>query len=68
MLGYGLSRFFVEFFREADSQLAEFANATGLQMGQWLTLPMIAVGLYLILTAKRRRERVEPFAGERTVA
>jgi prolipoprotein diacylglyceryltransferase len=27
---------------------------TGLHMGQWLTLPMIAGGLYLIATAHRR--------------
>ena len=32
-------------------------------MGQWLSLPMILGGLYLMLTAKRRRVRVEPTAG-----
>ena len=40
-----LARFTVEFFREPDEQLAEFAASTGLSMGQWLTLPMIAIGL-----------------------
>lgn len=54
LLGYGLARFGVEYFREADAQLMEFADRTGLHMGQWLTLPMIAGGLYLIATAKRR--------------
>jgi len=67
LLGYGLARFSVEFFREADAQLMEFAQRTGLHMGQWLTLPMIAGGLYLILTAKRRRVRVEPTAGTASV-
>ena len=67
LLGYGLARFGVEFFREADAQLMEFAQRTGLHMGQWLTLPMIAGGLYLILTAKRRRVRVEPTAGTASV-
>lgn len=45
-LGYGLSRFCVEYFREPDSQLAQFALRTGLSMGQWLTVPMILVGLF----------------------
>ena len=54
LLGYGLCRFFVEFFRESDAQLMQFAAATHLHMGQWLSLPMIAGGLYLVLTARRR--------------
>jgi phosphatidylglycerol:prolipoprotein diacylglycerol transferase len=37
-------------------------------MGQTLTLPMIVAGLYLIATAKGRRQRVEPFAGTESVA
>ncbi|WP_070156757.1 prolipoprotein diacylglyceryl transferase [Sphingobium phenoxybenzoativorans] len=68
LLGYGLARFSVEFFREADVQLLEFAHRTGLHMGQWLTLPMIAGGLYLIATAKGRRVRVEPTAGSASVS
>lgn len=53
-LGYGLSRFTVEFFREPDSQLAEFAVRTGMSMGQWLTVPMILLGLFLIARATMR--------------
>ncbi len=53
-MGYGLARFVVEFFREPDAQLESFAHATGLSMGQWLTVPMIAIGLALILRALRR--------------
>jgi len=49
--GYGCARFTVEFFREPDAQLQEFAHATGMSMGQWLTLPMIAIGLALIVRA-----------------
>jgi phosphatidylglycerol:prolipoprotein diacylglycerol transferase len=45
----------------------EFAQRTGLHMGQWLTLPMILGGLYLIFTAKGRRVRVEPTAGTASV-
>lgn len=68
LLFYGLFRFLVEFVREPDSQLTEFAQATGLQMGQWLSVPMILGGLYLMLTAPGRRQRVEPIAGTQSVA
>lgn len=68
LLGYGLSRFLVEFYREPDSQFAGTFFENVLHMGQVLTLPMIFGGLYLILTAKRRRERVEPFVGTESVA
>jgi phosphatidylglycerol:prolipoprotein diacylglycerol transferase len=37
-------------------------------MGQTLTVPMLLGGLYLILTAKSRRHRVEPIAGGESVA
>lgn len=66
--GYGVARFIVEFYREPDEQLREFAAATGLHMGQWLCVPMILGGAYLIATAKGRRERVEPIAGGESVA
>lgn len=67
-LGMGLARFSVEFFREPDAQLAEFAARTGLSMGQWLTIPMILLGIWLMWTAKGRRERIEPVAGPASVA
>jgi phosphatidylglycerol:prolipoprotein diacylglycerol transferase len=65
---YGLFRFGIEFIREPDQQLIAFAQATHLHMGQWLSLPMILGGLYLMLTAKKRRVRVEPTAGSASVA
>ena len=69
ILGYGLSRWFVEFFREHDAQFDGTIFATpGLHMGQLLTVPMILGGIYLIATAKKRRERVEPIAGSQTIA
>lgn len=57
LLGYGLSRFAVEFFRQPDEHLTAFAVETGLSMGQWLTLPMILGGLYLVGTASGRQKR-----------
>jgi len=65
---YGCFRFAVEFVREPDQQLVGFAQATGLHMGQWLSLPMIAGGAWLMWTAKGRRHRVEPIAGPESVA
>ena len=52
--GYGLARFTVEFFREPDAQLEEFTLRTGMSMGQWLTVPMILLGLFLIARALMR--------------
>jgi phosphatidylglycerol:prolipoprotein diacylglycerol transferase len=65
---YGCFRFAVEFVREPDAQLAGFAASTGLHMGQWLSLPMIVGGLYLMVTAPGRRVRVEPTLGPASVA
>ncbi|HET7817315.1 MAG TPA: prolipoprotein diacylglyceryl transferase [Sphingomicrobium sp.] len=65
---YGIFRFAVEFVREPDQQLVGFALATGLHMGQWLSLPMILGGAWLMWTARARRQRVEPIAGPESVA
>ncbi len=65
---YGLSRFAVEFVREPDQQLQWLVQESGLSMGQWLTIPMIAIGLFLIFTAAGRRKRVEPVSGSSSVA
>nr|WP_318963723.1 prolipoprotein diacylglyceryl transferase [Sphingosinicella flava] len=66
LLGYGISRFLVELVRQPDAGLEHLA--WGLSMGQTLTVPMILGGLYLIVTAKGRRERVEPIAGGESIA
>jgi phosphatidylglycerol:prolipoprotein diacylglycerol transferase len=54
-LGYGLARFTVEYFREPDQQLQAFAQRTGFSMGQWLTVPMILIGLFFLVRALTRR-------------
>lgn len=54
-LGMGIARFVNEFFREPDAQLSEFAAETGLSMGQWLTIPLILVGLIVTIFAVVRR-------------
>lgn len=52
LIGYGLFRFLVEFTREPDDFLGLLAG--GLSMGQWLSLPMVLIGVVIfVLTAKR---------------
>ena len=53
-IGIAAARFFVEFYREPDTQLQEFATRTGLSMGQWLTLPLMALGLFVVVRALLR--------------
>ncbi len=53
-IGIGAARFVNEFFREPDAHLAQFAATTGLSMGQWLTIPLILLGLIVTLYAISR--------------
>ena len=50
------ARFVVEFFREPDEQLKQFALESGLHMGQWLSLPLILAGAGLVVWALMRPE------------
>jgi phosphatidylglycerol:prolipoprotein diacylglycerol transferase len=51
LLGYGSFRFLVEFTRQPDSFLGFLS--LGLTMGQWLSLPMIFLGLWMFLSCSR---------------
>ena len=62
LLGYGIARFAVEFARQPDAQFVSTGNPLGLAlemggygltMGQLLSVPMIALGLYLIRQTRR---------------
>ncbi len=55
VFGYGLSRIFIEFFREPDGQLGYLAFGW-LTMGMILSLPMVAAGLWLMLRARRHSD------------
>ncbi|WP_370262477.1 prolipoprotein diacylglyceryl transferase [Limnobacter sp.] len=50
LMGYGAARFVVEFAREPDRFLGVLS--LGLTMGQWLSLPMILLGVYLLKWSK----------------
>jgi phosphatidylglycerol---prolipoprotein diacylglyceryl transferase len=63
LLGYGVARFVVEFVRQPDAQFVSAGNPVGfalqlggygLTMGQLLSLPMIAAGLWFALRARTR--------------
>ncbi|PYE87351.1 prolipoprotein diacylglyceryl transferase [Phyllobacterium leguminum] len=54
--GYGLCRIFVEFFREPDPQLG-YLFGGWLTMGMVLSLPMVLVGLWAVLRAKKAAGR-----------
>lgn len=53
--GMGCARFFNEFFREPDAQLADLVVKTGLSMGQWLSIPLIVTGLIVVIYALTRK-------------
>ncbi|ABB31464.1 prolipoprotein diacylglyceryl transferase [Geobacter metallireducens RCH3] len=54
---YGLFRFFVEFFREPDSQLGFIMGP--FSMGQLLSFPMFLLGLAMVLIITKKGKRTE---------
>ena len=52
LAGYGIARFMVEFVREPDPQLGLFLEY--FSMGQFLCLPMIALGIIVIQYARKK--------------
>lgn len=52
LIGYGSFRFLVEFTREPDSYLGLLS--LGLSMGQWLSLPMVITGIWLLRRSLRQ--------------
>lgn len=63
LVGYGISRIFVELFREPDAQFVSATNPLGhivqfgeygVTMGQILSMPMIIAGILFLVLSKRR--------------
>jgi phosphatidylglycerol:prolipoprotein diacylglycerol transferase len=72
LAGYGAARAFVELFRQPDAQFASPDNplgyalqlgGAGLTMGQILSIPMIAAGLWFVWRARRLPRRREGDGG-----
>ena len=53
LIGYGTFRFVTEFFREPDHGI--FGQSYSVSMGQWLSLPMVAIGIAMLVMAYRRK-------------
>ncbi len=53
LIGYGVFRFVVEFARQPDDHLGLLAM--NLSMGQWLSLPMVVLGILLFLWFGKRK-------------
>lgn len=51
LTGYGMVRFCVEYFREPDAHLGLLGFFS---MGQWLSLPMVGIGLIILVVAYRK--------------
>lgn len=58
LIGYGIFRFLVEYTREPDAFLGVLAG--GMTMGQWLSLPMILIGVVIFLRTTRRPSPGQP--------
>ena len=52
--GYGIARIIAEFFREPDAYIGFLAFGT--TWGQWLSVPMVLIGLFFILRSRPRTE------------
>ena len=52
LIGYGCLRFIAEFFRTPDDGI--FGLSEVISMGQWLSLPMILIGVALLVWSSRR--------------
>ncbi|MHA6332228.1 prolipoprotein diacylglyceryl transferase [Qipengyuania sp. CAU 1752] len=54
-IGIAAARFINEFFRAPDAHLSNVVVETGLSQGQWLSIPLFAVGLAVVLYALLRK-------------
>ncbi|MEQ1742733.1 MAG: prolipoprotein diacylglyceryl transferase, partial [Candidatus Nitrotoga sp.] len=53
LIGYGSFRFFVEYTRNPDDGIFGLMSF-GISMGQWLSLPMVIVGLMLMIWGQQK--------------
>jgi len=60
LIGYGAFRSIAEFFREPEDGFMGVLTL-GVSMGQWLSLPMIVVGIWMIVWANKKTENLDKF-------
>jgi phosphatidylglycerol:prolipoprotein diacylglycerol transferase len=53
LIGYGSFRFIGEFARNPDDGIFGYMTF-GISMGQWLSLPMVAIGIWMMRPSYRR--------------
>ena len=53
LIGYGIFRFFIEFYRVPDSHL-DYLAFGWVTMGQILTAPMIIIGVIMLILANKK--------------
>ncbi len=66
LIGYGLFRIVAEFYREPENGFMGVLT-WGMSMGQWLSLPMVLVGVGMLAWAngKINRQRINKTAGKK---
>lgn len=55
LIGYGTFRFIAEYFRSPDDGI--FGQSATVSMGQWLSLPMMLIGAFLVFLAYQNRSK-----------
>ncbi|NJA89276.1 prolipoprotein diacylglyceryl transferase [Rhodocyclus tenuis] len=55
LIGYGVFRFVAEYFRTPDDGI--FGQSYTISMGQWLSLPMIVIGIALFIYSARKESQ-----------
>lgn len=61
LMGYGICRIVVEFFREPDAQIGFLVGT--ISMGQMLSIPMIVAGAVILAIAAQRKRPLQPDSG-----
>ena len=57
LIGYGVFRWIGEYFREPDTGI--FGHSYLVSMGQWLSLPMVLAGVWLLWQSSRDRKQLQ---------
>ena len=59
MIGYGISRFVLEFFRQPDAFATGVVQSTGLSLGQYYSFPMILAGIIILVWGTKSKNSIE---------